>query len=796
VTTLVLALAIGASTAVFTVVDAVLLRPLPFGDPGRLVVVWEQMPEVGQTFNEVAYASYREWQAQARTFESLALMETINSRFNMAGDEAVQMPGRLVSGNFFQTLRARARRGRTLTPEDDRPGAARVVVLSDGLWRRLFGADEGLVGRTLVFNGTPMTVVGVMPPDFRYPPEAELWTPIVTAAPEAVNSPGLAWTVALGRLAPGTNRDEARTELDVIIARIWRGIRTAHPQVTEPEHRAVVTPLADHLFGPARSALLVLLGAVLLVLFIACANVGALLLARAGARRREIAVRLALGASRGRLARQLLTESALIACTGGLAGTLLTVWMVHALVALAPTEVPRLEDTAVNGRVLLFALVLTALAAVIAGLAPALLAVKPPLTEALTENARIAGHPSGRRLRGVLVGGQVAIALMLLAGAGLLVQSFANLTHVDLGFEPHHLLAVGLFGGSERYRRQQDLYRTVLEAISAVPGIQAAGAAGVRPLRDKVGNQWPFEMEGQSADQIRSNPLVNLEDVTPGYFEALRIRLLRGRTFTEHDDQQSPGVAVISRTMAERCWPGQDAIGKRLKIPLPGTPYDGSLDAPGRELAWLTVIGVVGEARYRDLQSARLDLYMSYLQTNHGLSHLLIRTVGDPVAVIPAVRAAIRSVDRNVVISDVETMDAVVGRAVGGSRFGMQLLSGFALVALLLTAIGTYGVMAFVVGQRTREVGIRMALGAGAGDVMAMVLRQGMAPVLVGLGAGVVGCLVVGRALTGLLYGVPAHDPVTLAMAPLVLAGVALIACGLPARRAAHIDPARALNEK
>ena len=520
-------------------------------------------------------------------------------------------------------------------------------------------------------------------------------------------------------------------------------------------------------------------------------------------------MRLALGASRGRLARQLLTESALIAGTGGLAGVLLTVWMIQALIALAPAEVPRLEDAAVNGRVLLFALLLTALAAAVAGLAPALLAFKPSLTEALTEtarvsspgtpalaNARVAGHPSGRRLRGVLVGGQVAIALMLLSGAALLVQSFANLTRVDLGFEPHHLLALGLSGGSERYRRQQDLYRAVLEGISAVPGVEASGAAGVRPLRDQVGNQWPFELEGQSADQIRSNPLVNLEDVTPGYFEALRIRLLRGRTFTEHDDQQSPGVALISRTMAERCWPGQNAIGKRLKIPLPGTPYDGSLDAPGRERAWLTVIGVVGEARYRDLQSARLDLYMSYLQTNHGLSHVLIRTVGDPMTVIPAVRAAIRSVDRNLVVSDVETMDTVVARAVGGARFGMQVLSGFAFVALLLTAIGTYGVTAFVVGQRTREVGIRMALGARAGDVMAMILRQGMVPVLIGLGTGVVGCVVVGRALTGLLYGVPAHDPITLGMTSLLLAIVALAACAMPARWAARIDPARALNEE
>ena len=551
-----------------------------------------------------------------------------------------------------------------------------------------------------------------------------------------------------------------------------------------------------HLFGPSRTALLELLGAVLMAIVIACANVCALLMARAGVCQREIVVKLALGACRGRPVRQLLAESVLIATSGGLVGLLLTLGMLRSLVALISAEVPRLQDVVIDRRVLAFALALSALSALASCLVPALVASRLSLSEILTETTRLAGHPSHSRLRGLLVATEVAVALVLLSGAGLLARTFNNLQRVDLGFEPRHLLFVGIAGESERYRRQQDLFRALLQRITALPGVEAAGAAGTRPIRDKVGNAWPFELEGQSQDESRLNPFTNLEDVTPGYFAAMKIRLLRGRTFTERDDLRTPGVVVVSRTMAERCWPGQDAIGKRLRIPLPGTPFDAAFSATSRDRAWLTVIGVVGEARYRELEVSHYDMYMSYLQTNHGLWHIIVRTAGDPAAAAPAVRAAIRAEDRSLLVSDIATMDDVVAAALGGARFGMQLLSGFALAALLLAAVGTYGVMAFVVGRRTREVGIRMALGAHARAVLMLVVRQGMAPVMIGLLVGLAGSLALGRALGSLLYAVPAHDPSTLALASTVLAAAGLIACILPARLAARIDPAVALREQ
>ncbi|PYQ07191.1 MAG: permease [Acidobacteria bacterium] len=592
----VLAVGIGAGTAVFSVVDAVLLRPLPFADPGRLVVAWQRSPDNSVPFIEVSYPDYLDWRAQARSFESMAIIPTVNQGFMVAGDEPVQVQGRLVSGNFFDVLGAQALIGRTLRPDDDRAGASRVVVLGHGLWQRQYGADPAVLGRKIVVDGTPMEVVGVMPRAFRYPPKVEMWTPVVPAIPEIVTSRDVYWAIVVGRLARGARLAQAEAELDGIVDRIAK----ASPRVVATA--AVVTPLTDDLFGPSRPALLVLLAAVLLVLLVACANVSALLLARAADRQREIAVRLALGASRRRLVRQLLCESALITSGAVAGGVLLAQASLHSLLALVPADVPRLQDAAIDGRVLAFTVVLAAAAALLSGLAPAVLASRPSLGDALEGGARTAG-PGGsaqRRWQGLLVGAEAAVALVLLTGAGLTTQTFQNLRRLDLGYDPRQVLALEVAVPHGKYKKPSEwrsLYAGLMERIDRLPGVEASGGVFLRPLWGQMGNDWYFTAEGQSDEESRRNPHVNLEAVTPGYFAAMRTPLLRGRDFTERDAEGAPGVAILSDGFARRYWPGQDPIGKRLKIPLPGSPYHDT---------WLTVVGVVADARYREIQASRM----------------------------------------------------------------------------------------------------------------------------------------------------------------------------------------------
>jgi putative ABC transport system permease protein len=781
-----LALGIGASTAVFSVVDAVLLRPLPFADPGRLVLVWQSIPERNAPFVEVSYPYFREIRSRSGTLAGLAAMPSVNSGFTLGGREPARVDGRIVTGNFFDVLGAQAALGRTFGEAEDKVGAPRVVVVSHGLWQRLFGGDPGLVGRTLELDGTPMTVIGVMPREFRYPSGADLWTPLVPVIPEVVEKANVGWATLIGRLAPGATLDTARAEIDMLTA---DGLRREAPNA--PAVKTVLTPLAHEWFGSARTALFVLLGAVLLVLLLACANVSALLLARAAARQREIAVRLALGASRARLVRQLLAEAVIIAMVGGLAGTLIAVWGLHGLLSLVPAEIPRLEDAAIDPRVLAFALVLTAVSAVASGLVPALLASRSSLTDVLAEGARSAGPGTRQvRARAVLVATEAAAALVLLAGAGLLTRTFQNLRTVDLGFDPRNVLTFEVGGPRGKYDKpeaRRELYRELIQRIGAVPGVEATAAVMIRPLWGKVGLDWPIMVEGQSEAEAERNPALNLQIVTHEFFRTMRMPVRQGRTFDDRDTAGVTPVVVVSEALARRYWPGQDAVGKRIRTPMPSPPY---------AQTWMTVVGVMAPARYRELQASRYDVYMSYLQSDEGLRHLVVRTTGDPMALTPAVRAAVKSVDGELILTDVTSMAALVDVALGGARFGMQLLAGFAIVALLMAALGIYGVVAFVVSRRTREVGIRMALGARAGDVLGLVLRQGMAPVLAGLAAGLALALSLGRLGSSLLFEVPPHDLATLAAAAAVLTSAALLACALPARRAARIDPAQALRDE
>jgi len=781
-----LALGIGASTAVFSVVDAVLLRPLPFAEPGRLVLLWQSIPERNAPFVEVSYPYFQQIRSRSRTFVGLAAMPSVNSGFTLGGPEPVRVDGRIVTGNFFEVLGAHAALGRTFVEAEDRVGAPRVVVVSHGLWQRQFGGDPRLVGRTLELDGTPMTVVGVMPREFRYPSGVDLWTPLVPVIPDVVDKANVGWATLVGRIAPGTTLAQATAEIDNMTA---EGLRREAPSA--PAVKTVLTPLTHEWFGLARPALLVLLGAVLLVLLLACANVSALLLARAAARQREIAVRLALGASRARLVRQLLAEAVIIAVAGGLAGTVVAVWGLHGLLSLVPAEIPRLEDAAIDPRVLVFALVLTAVSAIASGLVPALLASRSSLTDVLAEGSRSAG-PGARqvRARAVLVATEAAAALVLLAGAGLLTRTFQNLRSVELGFDPRNVLTFEVGGPRGRYDKpeaRRELYRELIQKIGTVPGVERSAAVFIRPLWGKAGLDWPIMVDGQSEQEAERNPALNLQIVTPEFFRTMRMPVRQGRTFDDRDTAGVTPVVVVSEALARRYWPGQDAVGKRIRTPMPSPPYTAT---------WMTVVGVTAPARYRELQASRYDVYMSYLQSDEGLRHLVVRTTGDPLALIPAVRAAVKSVDRELILTDVTSMGALVDVALGGARFGMQLLSGFAVVALLMAALGIYGVVAFVVSRRTREVGIRMALGARAGDVLGLVLKQGMTPVLVGLAAGLALALALGRLGSGLLFEVPPHDVTTLAVAAAVLTAAALLACALPARRAAAIDPAQALRDE
>jgi putative ABC transport system permease protein len=786
-----LALAIGASTAVFSVVDAVLLRSLPFAAAHELVTVWLAVPEQNAPFVEVSYPFLTAVRRDSRTLAGAAAMPAVNSPFLLGhGADTARVEGRIVTGNFFAVLGARAALGRTFTEAEDKVGVPRVVVVSHGLWQRHFGGDPSAVGRELRVDGTPMTVVGVMPRAFRYPPGADLWTPLVPIVPNLVNDARVGWATILARRAPDQTLAAVRAELDRIAAHHgWlRDGPDAAP--VHPVPRSVVTPLRDTFFGASRPALLVLLLAVLLVLLVASANVAALLLARAGARRREIAVRLALGASRARLVRQLLAESAVLAGAGGTAGVALAYLALDALVALVPADVPRLGDAAVDARVLVFACALTLVSATVAGLVPALLASRPALTEALGAGARDAGPHRHGRWRGLLLGAEAAIAVVLLSGAALLVQTFSNLQRLDLGFDPAGVLTFEVTGPRGKYTspaQVRALHHTIVERLGAVPGVESAAAVLIRPLWGRVGLDWPFTVEGQAKDEAERNPPLNLQVVTPEFFRTMRMPLVRGRSFSDRDTERTPPVVVISEPMARRYWPGQDPLGKRLQMPAPTAPYP---------LIWVTVIGVVPEARYRELQAARYDLYMSYRQSDEPLKHVVLRTAQDPLALAGAAREAVRAADAELVLSHVTTMEDLVDDALAGTRFAMQLLSGFALVALALAALGTYGVVAFLVGRRTREIGLRMALGARAASVVRLVVRQGMAPVAAGALLGVAGAFALGRALSALLYGVSAHDATAPSVAAALLCAAGLFACALPARRAARVDPAIALREE
>lgn len=791
-----LALGIGGATAIFSIADAVILRPLPYHDPDRLAAVWQRDLKRDQPFLALSYPLYREWHEHSGVFEGLAGMAEVNYGWTLAGrGEPERVMGRLVTANFFSLLGARPLLGRPLVPADDRIGASRVVVLSHALWRQRFSDDPGIVGQTVVLDGRAHTVVGVMPKGFAYPPGARLWVPLAPGVGQAVvENGGVQWMVALGRLNRGVPFEQARLEMTGLLGRYLRDLAARLPPEVKGEldaegYAAVITPLSDTIFGPTRPALLALLGAVGLVLLIACANVAGLLVVRTTERRAEMALRLALGASPARLARGILAECLLLAAGGGGAGLLAAYLAVPLFVRLTPADVPRLQDAAVDTRVLAFALAAAAATALLSGLAPMLLVRKAPLDTMLREGAR--SVTGGRtRLRWALVASEVAVAVVLLVGAGLLGRSFLELRRVPLGFEPEQVLSVEVAAPEARYpdrRAWRLFYQELLGRVRSVPGVDSAAVVSVRPLAGPIGWDFPFTIEGQSEAEARRNPIVNLEAVSADYFRTMGIAVKKGRVFTDADVEGRPGVFVVSEALARYAWRGQDPIGKRLRIPQLDTPY---------HQAWLSVIGVVADARYRELQATRMDLYMSSLQSDHRTGHLMVRTAQPPAAAAAAVREAVWALDRDRAPPAVITMTSAVSEALAGPKFAARLFGGFAVVALLLASLGLYGVLAYSVMWRTRELGVRVALGAVPRDVAYLVMREGLGLTLTGIALGLLAASGATRVLESLLYGVTPSDGLTLGAVAVLLLAVTVLACGLPLRRALAIDPAVVLRQE
>ncbi|HEV8702062.1 MAG TPA: ABC transporter permease [Candidatus Polarisedimenticolia bacterium] len=782
VAALTLALGIGANTAIFSVVNATLLRPLPYAEPDRLSFVTIDRMEHGRRFT-VSKADFLILKEQMQGFETLAAVTA--DRLNLTGVEEPERVSALwVTADFFSVLGVPPVLGRGFAADEDRPGRPPVAVVSHGLWQRHLAGDPGAIGRAITLNDQTFTVVGVMPKDFTFLRPNDVW-PILQLTPPTKRPPFLYRLV--GRLKPGVGEPQLRAELAAMhdrVEAVW-----PDPQKTGWSFEA--EPLKEFITGGARPALLVLWVAVGFVLLIATANVANLLLSRAATREREIAVRTALGAPRRRLVRQLLTESVILAGLGGGLGLMLALWGIDLLSALEPGTLPRMSEVRIDGGVLLFTLLLSLASGVLFGLAPALQVSRARVNQTLKEGGRAATETRGRRrLRGLLVIGQMALALMLLVAAGLMVRSFMRLQRVDPGFDPEGLLTVQLSLSQARYPEAQQktaFYRRLLERARSLPGVRGASVSDSIPP-DRLGILEMFEVEGQPVPTGQSLPMAEEVLIGTDYFRTLGIPLLKGRPPAPQDNADAPPVAWINETMARRYFPDGDAVGKRL--------HAGGF---GPEDPWITVAGVAGDVKYNGLAADRAPtIYVPYEQQPFwdGEMHLAVRSSAEPASLIETVRREVRALDPGLPLASVKTGEQLLAQAVGRPRFQTLLIGIFALAALLLAAVGIYGVISYSATQRTQEIGLRMALGARSRDVILMVVGQGMRLALAGTGLGVMGALGLTWLMRGLLFGVSATDPLTFALIAAILAGVALLASYLPARRASGVDPMIALRSE
>ena len=789
---LTLALGIGANAAIFSVASSVLLKPLPYQDSGRLMIVYSQFPNMGFDRFWVDPMEFTEYGRWNRSFASLGAYTT--GAVNVSGrDEPVRADAAYATAGLFTALGVRPQLGHYYTPAEDLPNVEKTVVLSDGLWRRAFGGDPGIVGRRIKVDGADRTVIGVMPPGFTIGNERiEAWVPLALD-PAKPGNHGNHYLYLVGRLKPEVSLTQARQEMNGLLARWKKEIPNDH--TPDPErHRMVIQPLLDDLVGSIRPKIQLLMGAVGLVLLIACVNVANLLLARAEARQKEIAVRTALGAARGRLLRQFLTESVVLALLGGVLGLALAWVGVKAIVAANLESIPRVDEIGLDGRSLLFTLGVSVLTGLLFGLAPALHARAGTFFASLKEGGQRTTAGSGRQwLRRGLVVAEIAFAAMLVIGGGLLIRSFWLLQKVDPGFDPKGVLSLQVSLPKSTYPEPGQVngfYQRLLDRVSHLPGVTSAAAmSGLPPNRPVDANDMAFESIPRTPD----GPIQNADYwqfVTRDYFQTMGIRRIEGRTFAPTDARGTTGVVVINQTMAKLFWPHRSPLGDRIK-------------APSDKAPWLTIVGVVADVKQGGLDhKTGTEVYFLADQAQETVGgvartmYLVLRTPRDPMGLAAAVRGEIRRLDPALPVAEVQSMTRVVYASVAQPRFIAFLVLIFAVVALSLAAIGTYGVLAYMVELRTREIGVRMALGAQAGQVLQMVLSQGAWLVGSGLILGVIGALALRRALASILFGVAPTDPTIFATVLLVLAVVGLLACYLPAQRATRVDPLVALRQE
>lgn len=781
-----LAVGIGASTAIFSVVNTVILRPLPYRNADRVVAIQELDPTGRRV--QVTPANFLDWRAQNSVFEQLAAILTRPANLSL-GDQAERIDLAMASANLFEVFGATPHSGRFFLPADEQAGHPPVVVVSYSLWQSRFGGDPQLVGRPITLDGQNYSVVGIAPVGFQYPDKTQAWLPPFRLAPalnermDPTQVRGFGFLSAVALLKPGVSLETAAAEMEIITGRL----RQQYPDTNNRRFNRVVS-LHTHLVGDTRGMLWLLFGAVGFVLLIACGNVANLLLADAASRHKEMAIRSALGASRWRVAQQLLIESAVLALLGGAAGLLLALWSLAVITKLLPADFPRLAEISMDWRVLAFTLGASLLTGILFGLAPALQITKGDVQESLKETGRgTSANKRHQRIRGLLIVGEVALSVVLLVGAGLMFRSFIQLQSVKAGFNPQQVLTLRLTPSGPQYARDADymsFYSRVMDQVNVLPGVHSVGAINTLPL--SKGPTAGIRIEGQPLLTPDKWPVTNYRSVSSNYFQTMNVPVVQGRAFTERDTEDAPRVMIINQALARRDFHGQDPIGKRISL--------GGNDPQGQPI-WWQIVGVAADVRSLELREEPLpEFYLSALQDTWTGMSIVVRTDVEPSGLSSQIRSIVSNVDKSAPVSELKTMEQIVSGAITQPRFNLFLLGVFSGIALLLSVAGIYGVTAYSVTQRTHEFGIRMALGAQTSDVLKMTLGQGMRLIAAGIVIGLVASFALTRLLKSLVFGVSVTDPLTFAAITVILSIAALFACYIPARRATKVDPLIALR--